>query len=63
MTFVEKFKGQPCTEKDLEKFILDWHNSRTDVKIYDALGVSQEEYMAWLMRQDNFEEIFGKKIR
>ena len=62
MTFIDTFKNKHCTEKDLEDFILDWHNSKSSLKIEEVLGVSKEEYLKWLMREDSFENVFLSKL-
>lgn len=60
MTFVEGYKKGIYKANDIDKFLFNWHNSQEDTLVFEALGISEEDYNVWLMDKTKFNEIFDK---
>ncbi len=42
--FIEKFTLGEVGVEDLDNFIEEWHDSPTDLSLYDYLGLTWEQY-------------------
>lgn len=60
-TFVEMFKNGECTENDIETYIDKWHDEYDGkLKLYEYLGMTKEQYNAWLVNPHSLSEMFPK---
>lgn len=62
MTFTEALKNGSATYEDIEKYIAEWHNSPSGKKIYEFLGMTQQQYWKYLQGHvPALKQMFPKK--
>lgn len=62
MTFTEALKNGSATYEDIEKYIAEWHNSPSGKKIYEFLGMTQQQYRKYLQGHvPALKQMFPKK--
>ena len=62
MTFTEALKNGSATYEDIEKYIDEWHKSPTSKKVYEFLGMTQQQYRKYLLGHvPALKQMFPKK--
>lgn len=58
--FIEKFTLGEVGVEDLDNFIDEWHDSPTDLPLYDYLGLTWEQYSDIVMNPKILSEYFPR---
>jgi DNA-directed RNA polymerase specialized sigma subunit len=52
LNFIEQLKNGMVTVEAIDDFVDAWHESDSDLEIYEYLGMTEEEYGEWVMNGD-----------
>jgi siroheme synthase (precorrin-2 oxidase/ferrochelatase) len=61
--FIEKCINADALLEEIDDFIDEWHESDSDITIYEFLGMSQKEYRMWVENDDVLKYIIMAHIQ
>ncbi len=62
-TFVDQLLSGDAMVEDADDFVEAWHDAGSGLAISEYLGMSEEEYLAWLEEPDLIRSILNARYR
>jgi hypothetical protein len=56
MTFVDDFLAGRVTAEQIDEYVEEWHSSDTGMGLHEYLGLTWDEYRAWVRDPDRLTE-------